>query len=203
MQFLVCGSSGATRWLVAVCAGCVRAWPVLAATCLLAACAVPASPAPQPLGFEVPASWSGAWPGEDTGVVEAAMANTQPSNLAHWWLRFDDPMLTRLVNQALVANTSVVGAQATLRQAQALRDVAAAALSPTLGVAATAQRSEAGSGGSSTGGNTISTAFNAAWLPDLSGGLRMGLAAADATALASVATLADVQVAVAGEVAFV
>ena len=125
----------------------------------------------------------------------------EPSHLARWWLRFDDPLLGALVDQALAANTRVAGAQAALRQAQALRDVAAAALSPTLGVAASAQRNEAGNGSTGTGGNTYATGLTAAWLPDLSGGLRLGLAATDATALASAATLGDVQGAVAAEVA--
>jgi len=164
---------------------------LLAVACGLAACAAPDSPAPQPLGFEVPAAWSGNGVG---GVAE-------PSHLARWWLRFDDPLLGALVDQALAANTRVAGAQAALRQAQALRDVAAAALSPTLGVAASAQRNEAGNGSTGTGGNTYATGLTAAWLPDLSGGLRLGLAATDATALASAATLGDVQGAVAAEVA--
>jgi outer membrane protein TolC len=60
----------------------------------------------------------------------------------------------------------VAGAQAALRQAQALRDVAAAALLPTLGVAASAQRNEAGNGSTGTGGNTYATGLTAAWLPD-------------------------------------
>jgi NodT family efflux transporter outer membrane factor (OMF) lipoprotein len=164
---------------------------LLAVACGLAACAAPDSPAPQPLGFEVPPAWSGAGAG---GVAT-------PGHLARWWLRFDDPLLTALVDQALAANTRVASAQAALRQAQALRDVAAAALSPTLGVAASAQRNEAGNGSTGTGGNTYATGLTAAWLPDLSGGLRLGLAATDATALASAATLGDVQGAVAAEVA--
>ena len=146
--------------------------------------------------------WSGNGDASAAAVAAPATAPVAtPGVLANWWQRFDDPLLTQLVNQALVAHTSVAGAQAALRQAQALRDVAAAALSPTLGAAASAQRNEAGSGDNRTGGNTYSAALNAAWVPDLSGGLRLALAAADATALASAATLGDVQVAVAGEVA--
>lgn len=163
-------------------------WLTLA--CTLGGCALPHRPGPMPLGFEVPGAWSG------NGL------HTQPAaELARWWLRFDDPLLTALVDQALAANTRVAAAQATVRQAQALRDVAAAALSPTLGVAASAQRSEAGNGSTATGGNTYATGLNAAWLPDLSGGLRLALAATDATALASAASLGDVQGAVAAEVA--
>ena len=175
----------------ACCPPCIRraaAWPLLAVACGLAACAAHDSPAPQPLGFEVPPAWPGAGAG----------GGAAPGHLARWWLRFDDPLLTALVDQALAANTRVASAQAALRQAQALRDVAAAALSPTLGVAASAQRNEAGTG---TGGNTYATGLTAAWLPDLSGGLRLGLAATDAIALASAATLGDVQGAVAAEVA--
>jgi outer membrane protein TolC len=167
---------------------------LLAVAGMLGGCAAPTQPEPQALGFEVPAAWSG-------NGAAAASPPTAPSALTHWWLRFDDPLLTQLVNQALVANPSVAGAQATLRQAQALRDVAAAALSPTLSVSASVQRSEAGSGSTATRGNTYSTGLSAAWSPDLSGGLRLALAATDATALASAATLGDVQVAVAGEVA--
>ena len=181
-------------------------WLGLWSVVWLAACAAPGVEAEASLGFEVPAGWSGndsaaasfaSSPATTSGTTLAAA----PSVLANWWQRFDDPLLTQLVDQALLAHTSVAGAQAALRQAQALRDVAAAALSPTLGVAAAAQRNEAGSGESRTGGNTYSAGLNAAWLPDLSGGLRLALAAADGTALASAATLGGVQVAVAGEVA--
>src|SRR5487761_2487086 len=69
------------------------------------------------------------------------------SGCAHvaWWSRFDDPLLTRLVADALQANTTVTGARAALRQARALREVAAAALYPTLVSSASARRSSGGS----------------------------------------------------------
>ncbi len=170
-------------------------WFGLWGVVLLSACTAPFGRVDVPLGVDVPATWSGGEAGRYRLVSDV------PTNLAQWWLRFNDPLLTQLVNQALAANTRVAGAQAALRQAQALRDVAAAALAPTVGVSASAQRSEAGSGGSATGANTLATGLNAAWLPDLSGGLRLGLAATDATALASAATLGDVQGAVVAEVA--
>jgi len=172
---------------------------VLLVTCGLTSCAWPGAP------FAVPEPPLQGLEEHPPTCPDAAQA--PPSTLACWWQRFDDPLLSALVEQALAANTRVASAQAAVRQAQALRDVAAAALSPTLGVSATAQRNEAGSGssgngaGTGSGTNTYSTGLNAAWLPDLSGGARLGLAAADATAQASTATLGDVQVAVAGEVA--
>jgi multidrug efflux system outer membrane protein len=173
----------------------------------LGACAAPGVEVQTPLGFDVPAGWSGntssaaVYPSASLNAPTATGPLATASVLANWWQRFDDPVLTQLVNQALLAHTSAVSAQAALRQSQALRDVAAAALSPTVGAAASAQRSEAGQGDTGTGGNTYNAGLNAAWLPDLWGGLRLALAAADATALASAATLGDVQVAVAGEVA--
>jgi NodT family efflux transporter outer membrane factor (OMF) lipoprotein len=163
-------------------------WLTLA--CMLSGCALPHLPNPLPLGFEVPGAWS-----------VNGLHTQPPAALARWWLRFDDPLLTALVDQALAANTRVAAAHAALRQAQGLRDVAAAPLSPTLGVAASAQRSEAGSGRTAKSANAYSTGLNAAWLPDLSGGLRLALAATDATALASAASLGEVQGAVAAEVA--
>ena len=80
----------------------------------------------------VPNTWSAVPP-----------STTSATPLAQWWLRFDDAQLSRLVSDALQANTSVRSAQAALRQARALRDVAAAALWPTLGSSASAQRGKA------------------------------------------------------------
>ena len=102
-----------------------------------------------------------------------------------------------LVSRALDANTGVRSAQAALRQSQALRDGAAAALLPTLDASFSAQRSTGGN----TTGNAFSAGAQAAWGPDVSGGLRSALAARDAVALSSAATLGDAQVQVAAEVA--
>jgi NodT family efflux transporter outer membrane factor (OMF) lipoprotein len=176
-------------------------WASLWSVVALAACATPVTPPEEVLDITVPATWAGGDPGRYALVVPV------PTDLAQWWLRFNDPVLTTHVTQALAANTRVASAQAALRQAQALRGLAAAALSPTLAGSASAQRSETNTGGTgtgtaaTTGGSSVSTGLNAAWQPDLSGGLRLGLAAADAAALASAATLGDAQVAVAAEVA--
>lgn len=115
-----------------------------------------------------------------------------------WWQRFEDPQLSSLVSRALQANTSVNGAQAALRQAQALRDVAAAALWPTLGSSASARHGTAG--GHSTG-NNFQAGLNANWVPDVFGANRSALDEGDASVLASAASLGDVQVQIAAEVA--
>ena len=81
----------------------------------------PATDAPAPLA--APAQWT------------AAAGSAQPTALAQWWQRFNDPTLTGLVTQALQANTSVKSAQAALRQARAQRDAQAAANGPSVLVA--------------------------------------------------------------------
>jgi NodT family efflux transporter outer membrane factor (OMF) lipoprotein len=137
--------------------------------------------------IEAPAAWSQPVPA----------AGLPATSLEQWWQRFDDPLLGTLVGQAMQSNTSVTTAQAALRQAWALRDVAAAALLPTLKGTASAQHGT--SGGDSTG-NTFQAAANGNWVPDVFGANRSALNAAIATAQASTASLGDVQVSIAAEV---
>lgn len=134
-----------------------------------------------------PAQWS------NTAAPTAA-----PTNLANWWQRYDDPLLTTLVAQALQANTTVRSAQAALAQARALRDVQNANLGPNVGASASAQRSKTGD---SPSGSRYEAGFDASWEPDVFGGKRAGVSAAEAEAQASQASLADTQVSVAAEVA--
>lgn len=161
----------------------------LLGTLVLALCACAAvPPLASPNQIAVPGNWSG-------GDFAAA---DQASSLAQWWRRFDDPLLADLVGQAMQANTSIQSAQARLRSAWALRDVAAAGLAPTLGASASAQHGTAG--GSSTG-NHFNAGLDGSWNLDLFGARRAALRASDALALASSASLGDVQVAIAAEVA--
>jgi len=149
------------------------------------------SAAPLPAA-ELPSAWAAAdAPGAGARAVDA-------TSLAAWWQRFDDPLLTDLIGRALMANTSVAAARAALRQAEALRDVAAAALRPTLNASASAQRGTAG--GESTG-SRFQAGLEAQWAPDVFGARRGRLDAADAVAASSAASLGDTQVQVAAEVA--
>ena len=74
-----------------------------------------------------------------------------------------------LVAQALQANTSVRSAQAALRQARALRDVAAAGLWPTVGSSASAQR---GTAAATVTGNSFKVGLDAGWELDIFGANR-------------------------------
>jgi outer membrane protein, multidrug efflux system len=138
----------------------------------------------------IPAAWAEA---ADAGALVA-----RESSLAQWWQRFDDAALGGLVRSALRANTSVQGALAALRQAQALRDVAAAALWPTLGSSVSAQTAAAG--GHSSGSN-FKLGLDADWGVDVFGARRAEVDAGDASVAASQASLGDVQVQIAAEVA--
>jgi multidrug efflux system outer membrane protein len=140
---------------------------------------------------DVPATWSAS--------TTAAAPTT--STLIEWWSRFDDPLLARLVAQALQFNTSVTGARAALRQARAARDVAAAGLVPTLDGSGSAQRSSAGSGATRITGSIFQAGVDANWELDIFGARRSALDAAEAVARASEASLGDVRVSIAAEVA--
>ncbi len=164
----------------------------LALLLCLGACASPPLLVEQPVWVDVPPGWSA------DAAAGARAPDAQDGSLALWWQRFDDPLLGRLVDEALRANPGVNGAQAALRQAQALRDVAAAGLWPSLGASASARRGS--SGGHSTG-SSFQAGLDAQWVPDAFGGLRSALDASDAALRASGASLGDTQVQVAAEVA--
>ena len=106
--------------------------------------------------------------------------------------------MTTLVTQALQANTSIRSAQAALQQSRALRDVSAAGLMPTLSTSGSMQRNRANGLDAS---NSFRVGLDASWEPDIFGGQRSALNAAEADTQELQATLADVQVSVAAEVA--
>ena len=173
--------------------GCLSAtprvsWAVVALVAALSGCSsltpqdtrLPATP--------LPAHWSA---GDTTSPGRAA------DSLAQWWLRLGDAQLTALITQALQANTSVRTAQSALLQARAQVDVQAAGLLPSVGTSASAQRSRAANSTS----NAFQAGFDASWEPDVFGRLRSGANASEADARAAEASLADVQVSLAAEVA--
>ena len=164
-----------------------RSSAVFLSAVFLSACSnLSPQPGPAP-ALDIPSRWSTA-----TGSDGPA------TPLADWWRRLDDPLLSALIDEALQANTSVQGAMAALRQSRAQGDVQVAGLGPTLRGSASAQRSRNGDAGT---GNAFRAGFDAAWEPDVFGGQRAAVNAAAADTRASAASLADVQVSVAAEVA--
>lgn len=179
----------------------------LAAGLALAGCASlkrPDAPAADP---SAPAAWTAsALPAAAPASAAESGASTAPAVVqasADWWRHFNDPTLAELVSRSLGANTDVRAATVRLRQARASRDLAAAALLPSVGAGASAQRSrsESSSGSGSGTSRQYRAAFDAAWEADLWGGARAGVRAAEADVQAGAATLGQTQVALAAEVA--
>ncbi|WP_439114732.1 efflux transporter outer membrane subunit [Hydrogenophaga sp.] len=162
----------------------------LLAGVLLSGCASLARPDAALPETPTPAAWSGA--------ATPAAPGQAATDLALWWQRFNDPTLTTLVTEALQANTTARSAQAALLQARAQRDVQQAGMGPSVGASGSARRGKSG-GNDAT--NSFQAGFDASWEPDVFGGNRAALSASEAEVQASAASLANVQVSLAAEVA--
>ena len=127
-----------------------------------------------------------------------AVASTSASDLSTWWQRFNDPTMTALIARAFEANPSVRGAQAVLRQSRAQADVQQAGLGPALSASGSAQRSRTGNDDAN---NRFQLGFDASWEPDIFDGNRSAANASEADAEAAAASLANVRVSLAAEVA--
>lgn len=147
-------------------------------------------------------------------------ALTSAPGLARWWEGLGDPLLARLVDDALAGSPSIDQATARIREAQAqLRQQRAGRL-PSVSAQATYLRADlpgvnigsaqdgTGTDGSQTSGGGTSTSLdfynlglNASWEPDLFGGLRRGVEQSRATIGARQADLADAQVSLSAQVA--
>lgn len=138
----------------------------------------------------VPTTWS--TPAGGSIVFDSTVSQAQ------WWQRFNDPVLTLLVTQTLQTNTDVRTAQAALQQSRALRDGKFAGLLPSLNGSGSAQRNQSG-GNDAT--NSFQVGFDASWEPDVFGGQRSALRAADADVQTAQASLAQIQVSMAAEAA--
>jgi outer membrane protein, multidrug efflux system len=159
---------------------------------VLAGCASTRRAPLPPIVLDVPSAWS-------TPVTTTAQPR-QPTSLVAWWTRFNDPILTNLINDALLANTSIQSAQAAIAQARALRDVTQASLVPSLTGSATGRRDTRGV--ASNNRNTTSgysAGVDGSWTLDVYGGRQSALSASEAALWARTADLGDVQVQIAAE----
>lgn len=136
----------------------------------------------------------------------------QAANLATWWTNLSDPQLTSLVDRAVDGNLDLAEASARVREARALRGIAAADGLPKIDATGRynrSRRSENVGGGNNNdafreddGGADLYTAgFDATWEIDVFGGIRRGVEAADADIGAAVESRRDVLVSLAAEVA--
>jgi outer membrane protein, multidrug efflux system len=145
-------------------------------------CAV--GPRYKPPEIPVPKTWT-----EPSAVSATASA----VSLERWWTEFQDPMLDRLVADAVAGNLDLKIAAARIREARAARGIAAAAGLPQVGMAGAysrAKRSDAvppfksASGANSPFGpreqDTFEAGFDASWEIDVFGGVRRDKEAARA-----------------------
>ena len=159
---------------------------------LLASCAAvgpdyrePAAAAPQ--------QWNGA--------AAARFDADSAGDLSAWWQRLNDPTLSALIGRALAANVDLQSAQARLREARARRLLAGAQHLPTVSASGSASTTRAGSEAlTARDGNYFSAGLDASWEPDVFGGLRRGIEAAQADLQSSIASLQSTQVSLVAEV---
>lgn len=159
-------------------------------------------PAPVPAAYKEGEGWTLAHPA-DARIGEA------------WWLLFNDPQLSALVEQVAISNQNLAAAEAQLRQARALARAARAEFYPTLTAAASIARSRR-SGGVSSGTGTdpgagsvnsrgtatdYSLPLELSWEADLWGRIRRNVEANRDSAQASAADLAAARLSAQAELA--
>lgn len=144
----------------------------------------------------VPDAW------QQNESTSAISASESPQDLSRWWLQFGDVTLADLMGQALEANPDLHSAQANLREARARRALTAKDLNPS--VDASVSHSVSKTTGDRASGKTndlYNAGFDASWEPDIFGGTRHSVRAAQADLEASEASLHDTQVSLVAEVA--
>ncbi len=170
-------------------------WSALAALFLGSACTT-VGPDYEPPAAELPAAWQA----ENAGGLTSGTPE-----LADWWRRLEDPVLDALVTRAAQQNLDLREALARVREARALRGVAASERYPRVdGVAAfrrAGQSENTPIGAFVPDSDDYSVGFDAAWELDLWGRVHRSVEAADADLDATVEDARDAAVTVAAEVA--
>ncbi len=147
---------------------------------------------PSATDLHVPSQWSGRLTGETTGGLD----------VADWWQHLGDAQLTSLIARAVAASPDVDASRAKLREARAQRRHAGAELWPSMGLGGSGQYVDTSAvSGTGAGQQSYSAGFDASWEPDLFGGQRRAVEAASADVEAATASLHDVHVTLAAEVA--
>lgn len=172
-----------------------RMLPLLAGLVLAGCAAVgPDYVSPVP---ELPAGWS-----QLDASPPALMRSETLGDLSQWWRGLNDPLLSELVDDALLTSLDLRSARARLRAVRASRTVAAAARFPGVNASGSARRSDSSETlGSGTSRNAFNAGFDASWELDVFGGVRRSVEAADADLDASIANLGATQVSLVAEVA--
>jgi len=180
----------------------VRSLTLFAASLLSGCLAV--GPDYQRPNIEVPRQWT-----EPAGLTG--------SQTDAWWKTFNDPVLDKLISDAITSNLDLKLALARIKDARALRSATVAAGLPSLAAKSNISRrlnnsssSASQTGTASAGGglgfgnqstNIFQMGFDAQWELDFFGGIRRAVEAADATLEVEVENSRAVLVTLLGEVA--
>lgn len=175
---------------------------VLATTMLASACTVgPDYRRPSPPSSVV----------EHPAFVETGAATTDRQVQDHWWRLYSDPVLDRLVGEALSHNTDIRSAAATLSRARAVLSEQRGARLPTTTGSASASYNRVSPGSSVQaagvgGGRAFETdfysaGFDASYELDLFGGITRAIEAARGDVAVAASQLDAARVAIAAETA--
>jgi multidrug efflux system outer membrane protein len=144
----------------------------------------------------------------DTQFANSGAASYSPDEIqAQFWTAFNEPLLTKLVDQALATNKDLEIARANLRASRAARGLTQFDLFPSVtagGSRLKVRQSEhqlPGVPEDQREFDDVDAGFDASWEIDLFGRVRRGVEAARAEEQAAVSQLRDAQVTVTGEVA--
>ncbi|MGH8666564.1 MAG: TolC family protein [Burkholderiales bacterium] len=173
----------------------LRSAALALAACVLAGCLPNAAETVKP-ALEMPVAW------------QALPADGRAITVADWWNVYGDPVLERLVDEALAQSTDIAAAVARVDEAHALVAVTEADRRPVIDLTADADRSRISrrSGmalppGSPVERNNYRLALNASYELDLWNRLRNATEAARAELLAAQAARDTVRIAVTASVA--
>lgn len=172
--------------------GCSRLYlaPLLG-TLLLAACA-PVGPNYLPPPAALPAAWN--QPQTETKVAV---------DQARWWRLFEDPLLEKLIEQAIAANQDLRIAESRIKAARGRYQIATGEAMPTLTGSAAAshsRRSDSGSSSARLEQDLFQAGFDAEWELDIFGGQRRSVEAATASLEAAIENRRAVLISLEGEV---
>lgn len=180
---------------------------VLCAALLTAGACAPVGPDYRRMDPPVPAAFGSLETGVSPGDEQ------EERLLGSWWQRLQDPMLDRLMEEAVRGNLDIRMACARVRQARALAGISSAMLWPEGGPQGSYEayrRSESAAPGQGAGasltapqrrGELYQIGFDASWEIDIFGGVRREMEGAVANLEVSEEALRDVLVTLQGEVA--
>ncbi|WP_431822976.1 efflux transporter outer membrane subunit [Burkholderia sp. F1] len=141
----------------------------------------------------------------------AAPLATTPAAPDMWWKNLGDPVLDRLIDDALRSAPDLDAAEARVREARARQAIAGSAGYPALEAGAAYDRThgsanvpvgvQPGGLGRSANGNLYQAGFDASWEIDVFGGTRRTVESADASYEAAVAERGDAMLTLLAEIA--